>query len=205
MFLYKLLYLKQHHLKFKDFFWHFHITSFYKKKNGQNCFKFFTNSLIHLHHHVQNKPLKRECTEPQWWQFCFGWAVMDNMPVPYGFKKNMFWLRSSGNIFQGHLGAFYRFIRQMLLLKSICLPDLFFLHYTQLYSRDKTHVKWWLLHGFMYMLSPILSPSWWTILFLKRLNRRGVAPHPTGDVEMGRCQRRVRSDGQDFPVVINST
>lgn len=52
---------------------------------------------------------------------------MDNMPVPDGFKKkNTFWLRSSGNIFQGHLGAFYRFIRQMLLLKSICLPDPFF-------------------------------------------------------------------------------
>lgn len=55
-----------------------------------------------------------------------GWAEMDNMRVPDGFKKNTFWLRSSGNIFQVHLGASYKFTRQMLLLKIICLTDPFF-------------------------------------------------------------------------------
>lgn len=59
---------------------------------------------------------------------------MDNMHVPDGFKKNTFWLRSSGNIFQGHLGAFYKFIRQMLLLKSICLTDLFSRLYPDVYG-----------------------------------------------------------------------
>lgn len=59
-------------LKIQGYFWHlilfFHIISFYRI--WTELLQIFINSLIHLHDHVQNKPLKRECTEPQWWQFC---------------------------------------------------------------------------------------------------------------------------------------